>query len=882
MKNSLSPPPLRLALTAAVVTLVVAMLVLEFVFALAWRQPRQVLQEKSGVATRLLNSLQHTIGSYMVQGRYSGAEQNLTQHGTDPDIDVLAVIDDQGLVLFSTRFAQRSRPAEQAIGNFDPVLFARVQHERGMIVQASVSGDQVVGYAPLVMAAPPDQLRPSKVGGLFVQLDMKRAIHNARLDILSPASWWELALAAVLSALIMLALLQRWVSLPLRRLGFVVRRLARGDRGVGSGLRGGSELADLGRGFDHLSHEVEASRHALQSANRDLERQVEQRTAHLEQEIATRREAERALMASEHKLDSVLDTVTDGVALWDREGILRYTNPALRQLCCNDGLDVSKTRFTQFLERLRDSDGKPLPAADPASPERLGYPRNLMVQTRGPGVATRWLLLNVVTVGGEADSDQMHGGFVTSVSDITDLKTHSQMLAKLAHFDTLTGLPNRRLLHDRMHQLLPQHKRHKKIMAICYLDLDGFKAVNDKYDHETGDRLLEEAARRLTDEVRVNDTVARLGGDEFVVLLVDLDARTDSEPVLRRIKESLARPYRIAGLDIRKVSASIGITLYPADDSDTDTLLRHADHAMYAAKRNGKNTFEWFDPAHEHRLAAKNETFKEVDLALRHGEMQLFYQPKIDCRLGRVVGAEALIRWDHPVLGMLEPIQFLPLVEDNELATKVGDFVIAEALRQRRQWYREGFDLSISVNVFVRQLQQPDFVAKLRTELARHPCESSLGLQLEVIEGEALEGVTDIANLVSSCAEIGVGFALDDFGTGSSSLNHLRRIPAGALKIDRSFIHDIMSDSESQSLVRAIIGLGQSFERTIIAEGAEQPEQVAWLLDAGCHLLQGEYFTGPLPPGAFISWVKRFKPDPAWHRAGLLETEERHVKAHRV
>lgn len=839
MKGILTAPRSSLSLTEAMAILSLAVALGGMLFSLNGDQPYHTWERQTEIANRLLSSLQHAVGKDLARGLHTSAEQYLTQYGTEPDVDVLAAIDEQGQIMFSTRFAQRSRAARRVIDNFDPVVFSQMQRERRVILKPSPSKQQILGYAPLPLAKSPDDLNIPITGGLFLQLDVERARENARLNNLGSTDWSTLAIVVMISAALILVLLLRRTNLtPQQQSGTAIRRTD-----------------------DEL---------------------IEERTAHLRREIQTQHETKQALLERNRKLDAALNTIIDGVALWGRDGTLRYANLALRKMYGDIELTIGSSRFVDFVHYLSDSEGKALPYFELESMHSAGSSHSCMVQIHAPCGGVRWMQFNLNAVRVATCSGGTPAEFVTSLTDISEINAHSQTLAKLAHFDTLTGLPNRRLLNDRMRQLLPQHERSDKSMAVCYLDLDGFKAVNDQHGHEAGDRLLEEAARRLEQEVRANDTVARLGGDEFVVLLVDLDQQSDCEPVLRRIQTMLAEPYRIAGRNIRNVSASIGITLFPEDNSDADTLLRNADHAMYDAKHSGKNTFQWFDPAREHRIAAQNEACRDVELALRNGELKLLYRPQIDCHSGQVFGVEAVVRWDHPILGMLKPIQFVPLIEDTSLATEIGNFLIDGALRQRNRWCQEGVDLRVSANVFARQLQQPDFVSWLDELLIEHDCNNrdKPGLVLEVIESEALDSIADIDQLVSRCADLGVHLALDKFGTGYSSLDHLRRIPARALKIDHSFVRNLSSDAESQTLVRAIIALGHSFDREVVANGIEDPQQITWLLANGCHRMQGDYFAKPMQADALVDWLNRFRTDPAWINIETSDSEGADALAH--
>jgi diguanylate cyclase (GGDEF)-like protein len=450
------------------------------------------------------------------------------------------------------------------------------------------------------------------------------------------------------------------------------------------------------------------------------------------------------------------------------------------------------------------------------------------------------------------------------VADISVLKEHERHLEYLAHYDTLTHLPNRLLVRDRLHQLVAQTRRSGHLLAVCYLDLDGFKSINDTLGHAAGDQLLKEAAHRLQSTVRAGDTVARLGGDEFAVLLAGLKDELECDAALERILAVVSEPYRLGGASQNGVTVSIGVTLFPSDDSDPDTLLRHADHAMYGAKQTGKNRFKIFNAVYERRIQARHETVHGVEKALSEGQLALHYQPKVNCRKGRVVGAEALIRWQHPRLGLLSPVEFLPLIEGDEVALAVGEWVIREALRQMQEWGQDAISLPVSVNIFARQLQSDDFTCKLAAILGEFPEVIGHQLELEILETVALEDVRDLGSLVRECNSLGVAFTLDDFGTGYFSLDHLRRIPARSLKIDRSFVRDILTDPEDRALVAGILGLGRAFGREVVAEGVDNPDLVRALLAMGCEVMQGYGLAEPMPAPALPQWVSAFRPDPSW------------------
>jgi diguanylate cyclase (GGDEF)-like protein/PAS domain S-box-containing protein len=456
------------------------------------------------------------------------------------------------------------------------------------------------------------------------------------------------------------------------------------------------------------------------------------------------------------------------------------------------------------------------------------------------------------------------GQYLALFSDITPMKEHERQLEQIAHYDALTQLPNRVLLADRLHQAMNQTRRRVQQLAVAYLDLDGFKAVNDTYGHDAGDQLLITLSARMKAALRDGDTLARLGGDEFVAVLLDLSDIAASLPMLARLLAAAAQPVHV-GVHVLQVSASLGVTFYPqGDEVNADQLLRQADQAMYQAKLAGKNRYYVFDAEHDRSLRGFHESLEGIRLAMQQNEFVLFYQPKVNMRLGQVVGAEALIRWRHPDKGLLLPAAFLSVIEDHPLAIELGEWVIATALAQMATWRAQGFDLPVSVNLAARQLQQSDFVLRLRTLLAAQPDARASDLELEVLETSALDDLVHVSQVIEACLQLGVRFALDDFGTGYSSLAYLKRLPVAMLKIDQSFVRDMLSDPDDLAILEGVIGLATAFRRQIIAEGVETAVHGEMLLRLGCDLAQGYGIAHPMPAADLPVWAKSWHPDRTW------------------
>ena len=453
--------------------------------------------------------------------------------------------------------------------------------------------------------------------------------------------------------------------------------------------------------------------------------------------------------------------------------------------------------------------------------------------------------------------------YVGIFTDITEHKQQQEQIERLAYYDELTRLPNRVLLADRMQQAIARADRMNRIVAVCYLDLDGFKPINDRYGHKAGDGVLMEISRRLQEFVRPEDTVARLGGDEFVLLLTDLSNEQESEPILARALEIVTQPCALQDGAQVTVSASVGITFYPTDHNDSDVLLRHADQAMYQAKQLGRNRMHYFDPTYDQLTKQFREFRGKVHAGLANGDFTLYWQPKVDLVRGQVVGAEALLRWRQGEAAVLLPGEFLPQLENDDLIVDLGDYVIKEGVATLSRWRELGLDLSASVNVAARQMLSPDFMRKLREALEGR-ADLAARLELEILETAALADLDKVKRLINECRAMGISTALDDFGTGYSSMTYFRRLPVDTVKIDQSFVRDMLDNADDLAIVQGILGLTKAFGKTAVAEGVELIEHLAVLQNMGCHIAQGYAIGRPLPEEEFLHWLENFKPDVAW------------------
>lgn len=438
--------------------------------------------------------------------------------------------------------------------------------------------------------------------------------------------------------------------------------------------------------------------------------------------------------------------------------------------------------------------------------------------------------------------------------NITERKAAEQRIAHMAQHDTLTGLPNRMLLKDRIAQAVFHAQRGKSKVSVMFIDLDRFKYINDSLGHEAGDRLLQTVAKRIRTCLRESDTVARLGGDEFVIVLPEAQGSHEVSIVAAKILETLSQPYHLQGQDLH-VSASIGVALFPEDGEDADTLMRNADAAMYHAKDSGRANYQFFT---EHmNVSAQRRVTLEAELrrALDRSELTLAYQPIYALANGRLVAAEALLRWRHPERGMVAPGEFISVAEDSGLIHPIGEDVLRAACAQVRLWQDQGLGIRLSINVSVHQLRRRAFLDQLRTILAATSVDPGL-LELEITESLIVEDASEALKTLKSLEELGVRLAIDDFGTGYSGLSYLKRFPIDTVKIDQSFIRDISIDADDAAIVRAIVAMAKSLKLSVVAEGVETGEQLAFLSSLGCDFAQGYLLGRPVDAAAMTAMLE--------------------------
>jgi len=559
---------------------------------------------------------------------------------------------------------------------------------------------------------------------------------------------------------------------------------------------------------------------------------------------------------------SVFANSYDGVIITNARHDVQDTNPAFTRIT---GRSLEQVRDHSLSALLSNgSDANPLlwPRVVRGLRQMAHWSGELPLQGSSGRILHCAASISAVT-GGD--------GFVTHhvvvLTDITPLKAHQSELDRLAYYDPLTGVPNRRMLLDRLTQALDRARRGPHTLAVCYLDLDDFKPVNDRLGHAMGDELLIRMTERLQGQLRGHDTLARLGGDEFVLLLTDMIQPDEWEHVVTRVMQTVQEPVSLGEHSVT-LSVSVGVAVFPEDDADGDTLLRHADQAMYQAKQAGRNRVHRFDQTLDREVQVQREQLNRLQQAIHRNELVLHYQPKVDLDTGQVIGAEALVRWLHPEQGLLPPGSFLWQAAGTNVEVELGEWVIFEALRQRESWQLNGLsvqtDFCVSVNISGQQLLKPGFAAWLQHLLVQHPALQPGHLELEILESAALADTHAAANVMAECRTQGVRFALDDFGTGYSSLAYFRTLPVDVIKIDQGFVRDMLDDPDDQGIVQSVVYLAHAFHRPVIAEGVETPDHARALVRLGCHLAQGYGIGKPMPAEAWPQWLENWQTEQLW------------------
>ena len=574
------------------------------------------------------------------------------------------------------------------------------------------------------------------------------------------------------------------------------------------------------------------------------------------EDITQRKSFEEALKESESRHRAVVENAAEGMVIHDASGRIVSTNSSAERLLGRGKRElVGRTSADLDFDVVRE-DGTPWPIETrPVSVTlQTGKPQSdVVLGHRGPDGSNRWFSMNVRVLGGS--DGQPAGGVAVSFTDITERRSFEEKLTYLAQNDILTGLPNRALLLDRLGQAITRATRRGMLVGVMLVDLDRFKEINDSLGHSAGDLVLKEVAGRIRRALRDSDTVARLGGDEFCVVLEDCEGRDKVAVTAAKLRRVLDEPVVAEGREMF-TGASIGLAVYPDDGNSIEDLIKHADIAMYDAKRDGGNAYRFYDRQLHSQPPDQIGLGTALRRAVERNELVLHYQPQLDIDSGRPVGVEALLRWRHAELGMLPPGRFIHIAEETGLIVPIGEWVLKTACAEVKAWQQAGLpQLTLAVNLSARQFRDSQLASKVAATLAATGLAPEF-LELEITESVIMGETGHTINMLTQLTDLGVRVSIDDFGTGYSSLAYLKRFPVHKLKIDRSFVRDIHSDKDDAAIVQAIITLAKTLSQGVVAEGVETSEQLAFLENLGCDQYQGFYFTPALPANELLELLR--------------------------
>lgn len=677
-----------------------------------------------------------------------------------------------------------------------------------------------VDPATIRVTGQPGQLIPEHSLLRHIDYRVRPNWEFAQLEDILLGALWQFAMVATALLLLSVFLLVSLGSMPLARLSQHIDRLGRGGPLVEGGARGLLPLSEFDKVHDSL--------------NEYHERLTD---------------GARALQDSETRMRAVLHNVVDGILTFDTQGVILSANPAVERIFSWKPDQLVGHQVVRLFANLDTGELLRLAVRVDADRDEIQAQRTELVGKDRDGLQfpVELTLTSLSLPNNES--------YIAVIEDISERKAAEQRLMYLANYDSLTGLPNRALLRDRLEHAMLQAERSDLLVGVLFLDLDRFKTVNDTLGHHSGDQLLNVVAERLKRCVRSSDTVARLGGDEFMVVLEGIRHVDEASHVAQQIRAAFDEPIQLDNREVF-ITPSIGITLYPLDDSDVDALLRNADSAMYRAKELGGDGIQFFTQDLNERAAERLALESGLRQALARDEFELHYQPRIDTATGRVVATEALLRWRHPDFGMVAPDRFIGILEETGLIEPVGEWVLRTACRQAVAWRAAGLPpLRMAVNISPRQFRSQGLLDEVERVLHDTGMQAE-NLELEVTESVLVENVDATRSTLASLRGYGVHIALDDFGTGYSALGYLRHFPIDTMKIDRSFLAKVPDNADDTRLTSALVAIARSLGMRVTAEGVETEAQFAFLSELGCHEVQGFLYSRALPPSEFEAWVE--------------------------
>jgi diguanylate cyclase (GGDEF)-like protein/PAS domain S-box-containing protein len=567
-------------------------------------------------------------------------------------------------------------------------------------------------------------------------------------------------------------------------------------------------------------------------------------------DITERKRMEKALRQSEEKYRTILESIQEGYFEVDLNGNFTFCNDSMSRLTGHSKEELLGMNHKQFTNE--------------ETAKEVFQAFNEVYNTEEPSKGFDWQIIRKDGIEGfieasvtlQKDSSGKPTGFKGMIRDITERKRIEQQINYMATHDALTGLPNRLMFSQLLNHAIRSAQRHGKQLAVLFIDLDRFKTINDSLGHEAGDRMLKEMARRFKRSLRAVDVVGRLGGDEFIILTEEVDELSQIANVAHKILTTTIQPIVLLGEECR-VTASIGISIYPGDGTDEQTLIKNADIAMYFAKEEGKNNYQFYSKDIQSQSNKRFSIETNLRRALERNELSLEYQAKVDFKTGMITGVEALLRWKNPSLGSITPMQFIPVAEETGLIVPIGRWVMKTACAQNVAWQRQGLPpVCMAVNLSLRQLMDDNLSEDIKAVLVDSGMAPNL-LELEITESMIMQNPARMIAVLTNIKKLGVRLAIDDFGTGYSSLAQIKHFPIDTLKVDRSFIRNLPQDSENQAITQAIITMGKNLSLTVVAEGVETQEQKDFLRDLICDEMQGFYFSKPVAPDKFAALLRK-------------------------
>ena len=668
---------------------------------------------------------------------------------------------------------------------------------------------------------------------LVVSLDRREQIINSiyRNIIFSTL------LFAVILGILLYATVSIFIVTPLSRLNEAADQLALGDFSAVLPPDSGDELGRMVRAFSTMRDSRKHVESELTNLNASLETIVMARIAELRD--------------SEAYIHAVLDNVNEGIIVIEETGNIVSFNPAAEKIFGYTGQEVVNQNFSQLISADEfDLSGKYQKFSE----------ENPNLSLFGVNREVIGMRKNFSAFPLELKTSQIHIQhkllLITTARDISERKEAEQRITYMASHDTLTKLPNRALLQDRIQQTLAYNSRHNQLAAVIFIDLDKFKVINDTLGHDVGDGLLQEAAARLVAEVRSEDTVARQGGDEFIILLSDISHPEDAGGIAQKLLDSLLQTFTIKGKELH-ISASIGIAIFPNDGNDMESLLKNSDIAMYHAKESGRNNYQFFSAEMNEQAAERHSLIGDLRHAVARNELFLVYQPVVDMVSGDMAGMEVLLRWQHPVLGLISPVKFIPLAEESGLILPISEWVLRSACEQLLEWQKQGYEVPrLAINLSAKQLLQKSLADTIALILGETGVEPRY-IGVEITESMLVHNVEEVVVTLQSLSNLGLEISIDDFGTGYSSLSYLKRFPINKLKIDKSFVDDIATDPDDAAIVKAIIAMAHGLSMKVVSEGVETKQQLDFLRLHGCEQYQGYIFSKPLPAAEIVTKLQR-------------------------